>query len=473
MTLNVLDSTGTTKALKTALSSGEHIGATSITDALTGLQQTISQLHNADQQAVPGSANSAFTAGVAQLQDAVSGLVNRQREAGQDNVSAIGITSGAANFAMQFKATCAQNLGSGVTTMTLNAVSGLIGNVPWKIQQGTKLVVDTVASVNVGAKIVTFTQATAFAHNGSVTVVPVIGFCYNQERDAAGEVDGANGSGTAIAAEYMYNGMDPSNGSFDRARALQGKGRTTNTISSGGTVGSLSLTLSSVGGLQPGSKILLYKNSTFPAAGSFETVNVDLSYIPGSTTVPLASAIVLSLPHDRIDYDSFAPLGPQLNGFTPIGIELAEDCVFDPVTGLYFIERAATQDAMPSANIVAEAPVLFNGATMDRTRVPVVFKTLNAVAIGSEATIWTPAGGKKFRVMGGIVSVGVAAGNVLLKDNTAGTTIFIIPKAPLDTPIVLPANIANGILSAAANNVLTATGVATATLSGTIFGTEE
>jgi hypothetical protein len=60
----------------------------------------------------------------------------------------------------------------------------------------------------------------------------------------------------------------------------------------------------------------------------------------------------------------------------------------------------------------------------------------------------------------------------VLKDNTAGTTIFVVPKGPLDTPVPLPP-LGNGILSAAANNVLTATGAATATLSGTIWGTEE
>lgn len=116
---------------------------------------------------------------------------------------------------------------------------------------------------------------------------------------------------------------------------------------------------------------------------------------------------------------------------------------------------------------------LFNGATWDRERTPNVFKPLNAVAIGTEATIWTPAAStKKFRLMGFLLSVGTAAGNVVLKDNTAGTTILVLPKAALDTPFASPA-MRNGILSAAANNVLTATGVATATLSGFVFGVEE
>ena len=116
--------------------------------------------------------------------------------------------------------------------------------------------------------------------------------------------------------------------------------------------------------------------------------------------------------------------------------------------------------------------MVFNGVTWDRFRTPVIFKTLNAVVITSETTIWTPAGGKKFRLMGYVLAQGVATGAVTLKDNTAGTTIHIIPQNTLGQAIVAP-SFGNGQLSAAANNVLTATGVATETLTGTIFGTEE
>lgn len=121
---------------------------------------------------------------------------------------------------------------------------------------------------------------------------------------------------------------------------------------------------------------------------------------------------------------------------------------------------------------VLSAQVVFNGATFDRRRTPFVFKPLSAVAIATETAIWTPTAGKKFRLMGGIFSVGVAAANVLLKDNTAGTTIFVIPKSALDTPIAIPP-LGNGILSGAVDRPLTATGVATSTLSGVVFGTEE
>jgi hypothetical protein len=115
----------------------------------------------------------------------------------------------------------------------------------------------------------------------------------------------------------------------------------------------------------------------------------------------------------------------------------------------------------------------WNGQVFSRIRSPGVFKALNAVAIASEATIWTPAAGRKFRLMGGCLTGGVATGNVVLKDNTAGASL----------PIILPFGIigqnipfvvgGNGYISTAANNVLTATGSSTQTLSGWIYGTEE
>lgn len=114
----------------------------------------------------------------------------------------------------------------------------------------------------------------------------------------------------------------------------------------------------------------------------------------------------------------------------------------------------------------------FNGATWDRIRMANKFINLNAVVVNPEATIWTPGAGKKFRLMGFVLTQGVITGPVLLKDNTAGSTILIIP--PNTVAVVMPSVfIGNGILSAAANNVLTATGVATETLTGFLFGTEE
>jgi hypothetical protein len=75
--------------------------------------------------------------------------------------------------------------------------------------------------------------------------------------------------------------------------------------------------------------------------------------------------------------------------------------------------------------------------------------------------------------MGGNLTSGVAAGNVVLKDNTAGTSLpIVLPFGSIgqNIPFVVGGN---GYLSSTLDNVLTATGVSTQTLSGWIYGTEE
>ncbi len=114
----------------------------------------------------------------------------------------------------------------------------------------------------------------------------------------------------------------------------------------------------------------------------------------------------------------------------------------------------------------------YNGATWDRTRTPTVFKTVSLSAGTTETTIWTPASGKKFRLMGFILTPG-AATTLTFKDNTSGTTIFVT-RGTTDTPIVIPAGaLGNGIRSGAADRVLTVTRGTSATLDGVVFGTEE
>jgi hypothetical protein len=112
----------------------------------------------------------------------------------------------------------------------------------------------------------------------------------------------------------------------------------------------------------------------------------------------------------------------------------------------------------------------FDGANLVRVWTPTVFKPQSAVSVASEATIWTPTSGKKFRWLM-FQLMGDQTGLYTFKDNTAGTTIF---------SLVLTANVAlpytqisaSGLLSAAANNVLTCTGPASSHLSGIVAGAE-
>lgn len=113
------------------------------------------------------------------------------------------------------------------------------------------------------------------------------------------------------------------------------------------------------------------------------------------------------------------------------------------------------------------------GSPSEMLRTPNIYKVMAAIVINPEATIWTPAAGKKFRLMGFFFAEGVATGAITVRDNTAGTIILRLPAITINvgTLFLLPGN---GILSAAANNVLTATGAGVGeTIDGTVFGTEE
>ena len=138
--------------------------------------------------------------------------------------------------------------------------------------------------------------------------------------------------------------------------------------------------------------------------------------------------------------------------------------------GLARVALAASADARPSFRVLGTGLLGYNGTNHDILRVPTIFKTVSLSAATAETTIWTPATSKKFRLMGFILTVG-AASTLTFKDNTAGTTIFIA-RGTTDQPIVVP-YMGNGILSAAANNVLTVTRGTSATLDGVVWGTEE
>lgn len=147
---------------------------------------------------------------------------------------------------------------------------------------------------------------------------------------------------------------------------------------------------------------------------------------------------------------------------------------------------ASATKAMRTA---AEAFV-YNGATWDRKRSPNIFKTVTATASGDTA-VWTPASGKKFRLVGfflmltneAAISGGGADLDIVLRDGTTAMGIGMSLYVPQVTGTTVPGAsgispplLGNGILSATANNVLNINLSATLT-SGkiriTAFGTEE
>lgn len=124
-------------------------------------------------------------------------------------------------------------------------------------------------------------------------------------------------------------------------------------------------------------------------------------------------------------------------------------------------------------NLAIESNVMRGMATggTQMVRLPDTFKSFSGLAIAAEATLWTPAAGKKFRIMGYVISSGVASGDIIVKDGTGGATILVIPNNGFIAVISPP--MGNGILSATANNLLRVIGVATQTISGYVYGTEE
>jgi hypothetical protein len=344
---------------------------------------TAQAFHNTDNQSLGGTAYGFLSGGVAQLLNA-AGNLDRQRSTGTDGISALGIATGAAQFAMAFSTTCTGNLGSGTQTYTPAAMTGTIAGVTWTIKPGSVLVVDSggnqetvYVTATTGS---TFTALFANAHNGSVTAWTITGFVYNQERDAAGELDGASGSGTAVAAEYEYvSGGPPASGgagqgfNFDRARAACGKGKASGTISSGGGAASTSITLSAPPANPPqaGSAIQL------TGSGTTETVYVSANYASGAT-IALQKGIVNGT-QTTATWDIYAPNGPALNGFLPYGIGIEEESIYNAADGLYYLERSATADALAGANLPAEGLCGWNNVTWDRLR------TLQAAAADLQA----------------------------------------------------------------------------------------
>lgn len=124
----------------------------------------------------------------------------------------------------------------------------------------------------------------------------------------------------------------------------------------------------------------------------------------------------------------------------------------------------------------------FNGATWDRVRVADVFKTVVATAAGS-SVVWTPAAGKRFRLMGYTISIsGTTAATVtqaleLLDGATviANHLATVTETTPTgDTQIGV--DFGQGLLSSAANNVLEihlGTAMGTGGVAINAWGTEE
>jgi hypothetical protein len=131
-------------------------------------------------------------------------------------------------------------------------------------------------------------------------------------------------------------------------------------------------------------------------------------------------------------------------------------------------------DALTKAALAAfgqlQAALAYNGTTFDIPRVVKVVKAVALTAGTTETTIWTPASGKKFRLLRLVLTVS-AQSILTFKDNTAGSTILVLEPAA-NVPLSIDLG-SLGIFSATADNVLTVTRATSATLQGFVAGTEE
>lgn len=144
--------------------------------------------------------------------------------------------------------------------------------------------------------------------------------------------------------------------------------------------------------------------------------------------------------------------------------------------------RAATGDSIGGGNVIMTAAGLYNPTVgnFDRVREITTFKPFNGQALtatsgNTPTSIWTPASGKKFRLMGYWFSLSAAAGLVFHDLATVGGGGVIPIPSPLAAAagIVQSPPIGNGFLSATANNQLWIDATAAATVTGFVWGTEE
>lgn len=177
----------------------------------------------------------------------------------------------------------------------------------------------------------------------------------------------------------------------------------------------------------------------------------------------------------------YIPLQVDTSGVTIVSINSITPGVVFPISG----SGSSTTDGQAGiAGTLAQAENFnygYNGATWDRARVANIFKSVSATASGSTA-VWTPAAGKKFRLMGYSISVAgtlAVLGADVLNLLDSATVIFrhvVAIGATVSGDSQIAASLGQGYLSAVADQVLNIN-IGTALLTGAVtvnaWGTEE
>lgn len=431
------------------------------------------QGRNADNQTPSGTAFQLDVSGPTALLNPTSnsngvnaGAYDRQRTTAFDAAPAVGIAAGTSQYAIPFSTTlnnAAITASNNVQIITVTSATNLkvgdyvqVGGANPEnifIQNVAGSTISAVFKANhVGTEALNWFHYNVARDAGEGNNVALTGlqasmtYFFNTntnlaelERSAGGELDGASGNGTAIAAEYECNSGSPGGGFFDRARSIQGKGVGSSTITAGGGSGSTTLTLAAVVGLNPGQPLYLTANGGGSGATAVnEVVYVTANYVPGTLAVTLQSGLANTHTNgDAVKWDIYAPAGPGLNGFYMAGVGIEEEALFDPVTGQFFIERAATQDAMPPQNVVTENPALWNGTTMDRARSGSAANLSAFSATGSELCVKPGNWSVNASATAGTPSASRVAGGAGVRHVCNSISITLATGATAQTPVLV------------------------------------
>jgi hypothetical protein len=203
--------------------------------------------------------------------------------------------------------------------------------------------------------------------------------------------------------------------------------------------------------------------TNFPATQAVQSADGGLATIgtTGDAEVAAGNATLIALAKR---------LRTLLNGGLPAALDASGNLKAALFGGATAISPGTAADGMANAGVNALFEIayngLFNGATWDRQRGPVVFRSVRVTAAGS-TPLWTPAASKKFRLMRYCIIVtgnaSLAAAGILTVDLFDGATSLgqghdiYVPAAALSGPALYWSDwvdLGNGQLSSAANNVL-------------------
>lgn len=234
-----------------------------------------------------------------------------------------------------------------------------------------------------------------------------------------------------------------------------------------------------------------------PTNGSGDQAQIIVSQetLPANTESLAVSAFLYGQDPSG-NFDPLQATGNENDGIVPVDagvLETISQLFAFNGTGFDRVLSNSTEadgfSGSPIGNVQTLAQLYgWDGGAWDRVRVANIFKTVTATAAGA-TTVWTPAAGKKFRLMGFLISVAgtmAATGvqSIELIDGSGGTVIKNFVAGLIQTPsasiapvgAVFPGDLGQGQLSSTANNALEVslgTAMATGNVSVNVWGTEE